>query len=113
MKRIDIKAVKVTAPKHFADFLTAVNEPFIYINGAFYLHQQTDPTACQDFCLDNGVRPADLKAMTFQAVNKPLAFHLVEDREAEALEAYRQELAENGRPDMSREAWIANYLETH
>lgn len=36
-----------------------------------------------------------------------------EDREAEALEAYRQELAENGRPDMSREAWIANYLETH
>lgn len=35
------------------------------------------------------------------------------DREAEALEAYRQELAENGRPDMSREAWIANYLETH
>ena len=60
-----------------------------------------------------------------RAVRKALSRHLevkaviafndepTDPREAEALEAYRQELAENGRPDMSREAWIANYLETH
>lgn len=113
MQTIELKAVKVTAPKHFADFLTAVNEPFIFLNGAFYLYQQTDPADVQDFCLDYGVRPAELKAMTFRAVVNPFAFHIARDREAEALEAYRQELAENGRPDMSREAWIANYLETH
>lgn len=62
--------------------------------------------------IERAVRKALSRQLDVKAViafdDKPAT-----DRESEALEAYRQELQENGRPDMSREAWIANYLETH
>ena len=59
------KVVKVKAPGHFAAFCVAINEPFCYSNGAFYLLQWRDVEAAKAFCADNGVRPADLAKMEF------------------------------------------------
>lgn len=35
-------AVKVKAPGHFAAFCVAINEPFYFLNRAFYLLQWSD-----------------------------------------------------------------------
>lgn len=59
------KVVKVKAPGHFAAFCVAINEPFCYSDGAFYLLQWRDVEAAKAFCADNGVRPADLAKMEF------------------------------------------------
>ena len=59
------KVVKVKAPGHFAAFCVAINEPFCYNNGAFYLLQWRDVEAAKAFCVDNGIRPDDLAKMEF------------------------------------------------
>ncbi len=134
--------VKVKAPDHFAAFCVALNEPFYFLNGAVYLLQWKDAEAARAFCTDNGVRPRDLAKMEFSEVelNEYNGHWLEEDPrakfrreldelgseadlepfeldksplEVEALAAYRRDLNEYGRLDMSREAYIANYIETH
>lgn len=59
------KVVKVKALARFAAFCVAINEPFCYNNGAFYLLQWRDVEAAKAFCVDNGIRPADLAKMEF------------------------------------------------
>lgn len=61
-------AIKVTAPGHFAAFCVAINEPFYFLNGAFFLLQWSDAEAAKAFCADNGVRPCDLQGMDFTEV---------------------------------------------
>lgn len=132
-----MQVVKVTAPAHFAAFCVAINEPFYYLNDAFYMMSWHDAKGAKAFCLDNGVRPCDLAKMEFSEVElneysgrwleeAPSAkfrreldelgseadlepFKTEEPLDAEALAAYRAHVAEVGRPDMSREAWIDNY----
>lgn len=62
------KTVKVTAPARIALFLAAINEPFSFRNGDFYLVRWSSTEAARQFCADNGVRPRDLEEMTFTAV---------------------------------------------
>lgn len=133
---------KVKARANFAAFRVALNEPFYFLNGAVYLLQWKDAEAARAFCADNEVRPRDLAKMEFSEVelNNYDGHWLEEDPRAkfrreldelgseadlepfeidkspleiEALEAYRRDLNEYGRLDMSREAYIANYIETH
>lgn len=127
--------VKVTAPGHFAAFCVAINEPFYFLNGAFYLLQWSDAEAAKAFCADNGVRPCDLQGMTFaevelvQSTSGALAEYNPADvyaeldalsgreyktaLEREALAAYRKELNEYGDVGCSREAFIEDYICQH
>ncbi len=130
--------VKVKAPAHFAAFCVALNEPFYFLNGAFYLVQWSDSDNARQFCADNGVRPCDLAGMSFETVTMNIdatpretdIYKELDDYaasvgldgsrpeglsrlEADALEAYRRELNKYGCLDMSREAWIANYIDEH
>lgn len=59
------KVVKVKALARFAAFCVAINEPFCYSNGAFYLLRWRDVEAAKAFCADNGVSPDDLAKMEF------------------------------------------------
>lgn len=127
--------VKVTAPGHFAAFCVAINEPFYFLNGAFYLLQWSDAEAAKTFCADNGVRPRDLQGMTFAEVElvpttsgawqeyNPTDVYAELDAlsgreyktalEREALAAYRKELNEYGDVGCSREAFIEDYICQH
>lgn len=96
-----MQVVKVKAPGHFAAFCVAINEPFYYLNGAFYLLQWKDAEAAKTFCGDNGVRACDLQAMAFSEV------------ELVNLAAYRKELNEYGEVGCSREAFIEDYICQH
>ena len=60
-----MQVVKVKAPAHFAAFCVAINEPFYFLNGVYYLVQWRNTEAARTFCADNGVRPRDLEEMTF------------------------------------------------
>lgn len=58
-------SIKVTAPKHFAGFLTAMDIPFFYYQGAFYIYRHsasftTNAQLFRSFCLTRGVRESDL-----------------------------------------------------
>lgn len=126
-----MQTVKVTASAHFAAFCVALNEPFYFLNGAFYLLQWKDADAARTFCADNGVRPCDLQAMAFSEVElvnstsgaleeyDPANIYAELDalsgreynaQEREALEAYRRELNEYGYVGCSREAFIEDYI---
>lgn len=121
-----MQVVKVKAPAHFAGFCVALNEPFYFLNGVFFLVQWRNAEAARTFCADNGVRPCDLERMTFETADvfyssrrffehtpETKQMEALEALEAEALAAYRRDLSEYGRLDMSREAYIADYIETH
>ncbi len=60
-----MQVVKVKAPAHFAAFCVAINEPFLFQNGAFFLVQWRNTEAARTFCANNGVRARDLEEMTF------------------------------------------------
>lgn len=127
--------VKVKAPGHFASFCVAINEPFYFHNGAFYLLQWSDAKAAETFCADNGVRPRDLQGMAFSEVElvpttsgawqeyNPADVYAELDAisgreyktalEREALAAYRRELNEYGDVGCSREAFIEDYICQH
>lgn len=129
-----MQTIKVTAPAHFAAFCVALNEPFYFLNGFFYLLQWQDPEAARAFCADNGVRHRDLEEMAFEAVTlrectsgalteyNPADVYAELDaasgrkynaQEREALEAYRRELNEYGSVEISREAFIEDYIHNH
>lgn len=139
-----MQVVKVKAPAHFASFCEALNEPFYFSNGAYYLVGHKDPRKAREFCADNGMRSRDLDKMEFEKVTlteynghwleeDPVEKFFrdleecrlaVEDLatgsrydgtalEAEALAAYRRELNEYGSADMSREAFIDDYIAQH
>lgn len=59
--------VKVKAPGHFASFCVAIDEPFCYLNGAFYLLRWSDAEAAKIYCAD-GVIPRDIEKMEFTEV---------------------------------------------
>lgn len=132
-----MQVVKVKAPAHFAAFCVAINKPFYFLNGDFYLVQWRRTEAARQFCADNGVRPRDLEEMTFTTADVFYSSgrffeHTAETKqreieeegadacrydinplEAEALAAYRQELNETGCVGMSREAYIEDYIAQH
>lgn len=129
-----MQVVKVKAPGHFAAFCVAINEPFYYLNRAFYLLQWKDAEAAKTFCGDNGVRACDLQAMAFSEVElvnlagtpteyNPADVYAELDAiggreyktalEREALAAYRKELNEYGDVECSREAYIEDYICQH
>lgn len=130
-----MQVVKVKAPGHFAAFCVAINEPFYFLNGAFYLLQWKDAETARTFCADNGVRPRDLQGMAFSEVElvpttsgawqeyNPADVYAELDAisgreyktalEREALAAYRRELNEYGDVGCSREAFIEDYICQH
>lgn len=130
-----MQVVKVKAPGHFAAFCVAINEPFYFLNRAFYLLQWSDAKAAETFCADNGVRPRDLQGMAFSEVElvpttsgawqeyNPADVYAELDAiggreyktalEREALAAYRKELNEYGEVGCSREAFIEDYICQH
>lgn len=131
-----MKVTKVKAPGHFAAFCVAINEPFYYLNNAFYLMQQRNAELARQFCADNGVRACDLAGMTFEEVTLDCRHIPMEvwptfadsynteegteacrydqtDLEKEALAAYRAELQETGSVGCSREAYIEDYINQH
>ena len=130
-----MQVVKVKAPAHFAAFCVAINEPFLYHNGVFFLIQWRNIEAARTFCADNGVRPRDLEEMTFTTADvfyssgqfyehTPQTKQMEKweedgetacrydrtEQERQALEAYRRELNEYGSVEMSREAFIEDYI---
>ena len=117
-----MQVVKIKAPAYFAGFCVALNEPFYFLNGTFYMVQWRNAEAARAFCADNGVRDHDLERMTFETADLFYSSgrffeHTSETKrmelEEEALAAYRRDLNEYGRLDESREAYVANYIETH
>lgn len=64
-----MKAVKITAPAHFALFLIAKSIPFVYSNeeDAYYITNTGNPEKLKSYCAKSGVREADLKEMKFSA----------------------------------------------
>ena len=129
-----MQVVKVKAPGPFAAFCVAINEPFYFLNRAFYLLQWSDAKAAETFCADNGVRPRDLQGMAFSEVElvpttsgawqeynpadvygelDALSGREYNAQEREALAAYRRELNEYGSVEMSREAFIEDYIYNH
>lgn len=130
-----MQVVTVKAPAHFAAFCVAINEPFYFLNGVFYLVQWRNIEAARTFCTDNGVRARDLEEMTFKIADvfyssgrlyehTPETKRMEEqeesgetacrydrtEQEREALEAYRRELNEYGSVEISREAFIEDYI---
>lgn len=130
-----MQVVKVKAPGHFAAFCVAINEPFYYANGAFFLLQWKDAEAARAFCADNGVSPCDLQGMDFSEAElvqttsgawdeyNPADVYAELDAlsgreyktalEREALAAYRKELNKYGDVGCSREAFIEDYISQH
>lgn len=121
-----MQVVKVKAPAHFAGFCVAINEPFYFFNGVFFLVQWRNVEAARTFCADNGVRPCDLERMTFETADvfyssgrffehtpETKQMEAIEALEAEALAAYRKELNEYGDVGCSREAFIEDYITQH
>ena len=60
------QTVKVTAPSHFASFLVAMNIPFYYDFGDFYITNCKNPDKFKVFCETRGVIEIDLKEMKFE-----------------------------------------------
>ncbi len=60
------QTVKVTAPSHFASFLVAMNIPFFYDFGDFYITNTEDSDKFRRYCKTHGVRECDLKEMKFE-----------------------------------------------
>lgn len=61
--------LKLTAPKHFAGFLTAMDIPFFYFQGDFYIYRHTATYTMNSylfriFCQSHGVRTSDLEQMS-------------------------------------------------
>lgn len=63
------QTVKVTAPSHFASFLVAMNIPFFFDFGDFYITNTADPDKFRKYCETHGVRECDLKDMKFETAN--------------------------------------------
>ena len=68
LKGLSVTIVKVKAPDNFAAFCVAINEPFYFLNGAYYFKNWQDAEMFRAFCLVNGVRERDLAQMNFSEV---------------------------------------------
>lgn len=120
-----MRVVKVTAPGNFTAFCEALNEPFYFLNGTFYLIQWKDAAAARAFCVNHCISRSTLAKMEFSEVElanvtgfpteqQPLEADAELDdlsaEEREALAAYNQEIAEFGSVGMSRKAFIEDYI---
>ncbi len=64
-----MKTVKVTAPEHFASFLVAMNIPFFFNFGEYYITNTADAEKFRAYCERRGVRARDLQEMKFEQAN--------------------------------------------
>ncbi len=67
-----MKTVKVTAPAYFASFLVAMNIPFFFYFGDYYITNTADPEKFRAYCEKKGVRTCDLEEMKFEQANLEL-----------------------------------------
>lgn len=57
------------APQSFAMFLVAMNIPFRYNYGEYIIENTHNAVKFQAYCIRNGVRLAELKAMEMSVTN--------------------------------------------